>query len=95
MFFLFNLIVAFVVSLVSAFLHPAIYFIYVLAVILPSIALSVRRLHDIGRSGLWALIGLLPVGVIVLLVLACIEGERGNNTYGPDPKMISSGTYSA
>jgi uncharacterized membrane protein YhaH (DUF805 family) len=62
--------------------------LYVLAVLLPSLGVSVRRLHDTGRSGLWVLIGLVPfLGAIVLIVFAALEGDRGPNAYGPDPKM--------
>lgn len=62
------------------------YMLYALAIIVPSLAVSVRRLHDIGRSGWWLLIALIPFGGIVLLVFHCIEGTPGPNEYGPDPK---------
>ena len=62
--------------------------IYALAVLIPSLAVTVRRLHDIDRSGWWILIGLIPVvGGIVLLVFACLEGTRGPNRFGADPKL--------
>jgi len=55
----------------------------------------VRRLHDTGRSGWWLLIWLVPlIGFIVLIVFWAIEGERGPNQYGPDPKAGERG-YSA
>ena len=58
-----------------------------LGMILPSFALSVRRLHDIGRSGWWLLIGLVPLaGAIILIVFACTDSERGANRWGPSPK---------
>ena len=61
--------------------------LYTLAVLIPSVAVSVRRLHDIGRSGWWLLISLIPLlGVIVILVFHCLESEPGDNDYGPDPK---------
>ena len=54
-----------------------------LAVLLPSLGLSVRRLHDINFSGWWVLLGLIPVvGVIALIVFACIPGTDGENRYG-------------
>ncbi len=63
--------------------------IYSLAVLIPSLAVGVRRLHDTGRSGWWLLIGLVPcVGFIVLLVFFVSEGHRGDNEYGPDPKAV-------
>jgi len=61
--------------------------LYALAVLLPTIGVSVRRLHDIGRSGWWVLIGLVPViGTIVLLVFAVLDSQPGANEYGPNPK---------
>jgi uncharacterized membrane protein YhaH (DUF805 family) len=49
--------------------------IYSLAVLIPTLAVTVRRLHDIDRSGWWILIGLVPlIGAIVLLVFALLEG---------------------
>lgn len=60
--------------------------LYGLATLIPGLAVSVRRLHDIGRSGWWLLIGLIPLGGLVLLVFDCIEGTPGPNEYGPDPK---------
>lgn len=61
--------------------------IFALAVLLPSIAVSIRRLHDIGKSGWWILISLIPViGAIILIVFACKDSEPGDNAYGPNPK---------
>jgi uncharacterized membrane protein YhaH (DUF805 family) len=60
---------------------------YELAMLVPSLAVGARRLHDIGRSGWWQLIVLVPfAGVIVLIVFFVLDGERGANAYGPDPK---------
>jgi uncharacterized membrane protein YhaH (DUF805 family) len=64
--------------------------LYLLAVVLPSLAVSVRRLHDTGRSGWWLLISIIPlIGTIVLIVLFATDGERQPNTYGPDPKAVA------
>ncbi|MFC0676549.1 DUF805 domain-containing protein [Lysobacter korlensis] len=61
--------------------------IYALAIIIPSLAVGARRLHDIDRSGWWMLIGLIPViGFIVLIVWYASEGTRGDNRFGADPK---------
>ncbi|MEU4715257.1 DUF805 domain-containing protein [Micromonospora purpureochromogenes] len=58
-----------------------------LALLLPTLAVAVRRLHDTDRSGWWLLIGLVPlVGAIVLLVFFVKDGTRGSNQYGADPK---------
>jgi uncharacterized membrane protein YhaH (DUF805 family) len=60
--------------------------IYSLAVLIPSIAVGVRRLHDTGRSGWWILIGLIPlVGFIVLIVFWASQPNPGPNQYGPPP----------
>ncbi|MFQ1022407.1 DUF805 domain-containing protein [Avibacterium paragallinarum] len=61
--------------------------IYGLATLIPSLAVRVRRLHDIDRSGWWLLIGIIPViGFIVLVVFACLDGTQGKNRFGEDPK---------
>lgn len=61
--------------------------IFVLAIIIPSLAVAVRRLHDTGRSGWWYLIGLVPfIGSIVLIVFFCTDSEPGANQWGPNPK---------
>ena len=57
-----------------------------LGLILPAITLNIRRLHDIGKSGWWLLISLIPFGSIVLLVFACLDSQPGENQYGPNPK---------
>ena len=61
--------------------------IFSLAILIPSIAVSVRRLHDIDRTGWWVLIALVPlVGWIVLLVFHVQDSTPGTNRYGPNPK---------
>ena len=61
--------------------------IFSLAVLIPSIAVSVRRLHDIDRTGWWVLISLVPIiGWIVLLVFHVQDSTPGSNRYGPNPK---------
>jgi uncharacterized membrane protein YhaH (DUF805 family) len=63
--------------------------VYAVAVLLPSLAVSVRRLHDTGRSGGWIFIALIPfVGFIILLVFTATDGQRQDNQYGPDPKLV-------
>lgn len=62
--------------------------IYALAVLLPGVAVAVRRLHDTDRSGWWLLIALVPlIGGLVLLVFMVQDGKPGDNYYGPNPKM--------
>ncbi|MFZ7134870.1 DUF805 domain-containing protein [Avibacterium avium] len=61
--------------------------VYGLATLIPSLAVRVRRLHDTDRSGWWLLIGFIPViGFIVLFIFACLDGTRGRNRFGEDPK---------
>jgi uncharacterized membrane protein YhaH (DUF805 family) len=62
--------------------------LYSLAVLLPGLAVSVRRLHDIGKSGWWIFIALVPcVGWIILLVFLATDSVPGDNEYGPNPKQ--------
>jgi len=61
--------------------------IFSLAVLIPGIAVSVRRLHDTDRSGWWILLGLIPIiGHIILIVFYVQDSTPGTNRYGPNPK---------
>ncbi|MEG2248190.1 MAG: DUF805 domain-containing protein [Akkermansia sp.] len=61
-----------------------------LALFLPSFAVCVRRLHDIGKSGTYILFGLIPlVGSIILLIFACTDSQKGTNQYGISEKYPS------
>jgi uncharacterized membrane protein YhaH (DUF805 family) len=61
--------------------------IYALATFIPSLAVQVRRFHDQDLSGWLVLLGFIPyVGGLIILVFMCIDGKRGPNKYGPDPK---------
>ena len=96
-FVLFNLIISFVIGftfgVIAGILDmPAlVYLAYLwsLAVFIPSLAVSVRRLHDIGRSGWWLLLSLIPlVGAIILIFWHCTDSQPGANQYGPNPKEM-------
>lgn len=66
------------------------YLILALATFIPGLAVAVRRLHDVGKSGWFYFIILIPfVGAIWLLILFCIDGEKHSNEYGTDPKGYS------
>jgi uncharacterized membrane protein YhaH (DUF805 family) len=56
-----------------------------LALILPGVAVSVRRLHDIDRTGWWLLLGFTVIGALVLIYWACQRGTLGPNRFGSDP----------
>lgn len=87
-FALFSLIVSIVLAIVDYLLDTQILGgVYSLAVFLPSLGVSIRRLHDIGRSGWWNLIIFVPlIGFIVLIVFAVQDSQPGSNQYGPNPK---------
>ena len=91
MFFLFNMLIALGIQIIEAVLGTGgmLGGLYSLAVLLPGWAVFTRRMHDIGKSGWWWLIALIPlVGSIVLLVFACKDSEPGDNAYGPNPKGV-------
>lgn len=97
MFALFNIIIIMVLGLVFGAIGGALeteelmtipIAIYYLGIIIPSLAVAVRRLHDQDKSGWYYLISFIPlIGGIWLLVLMCTEGTHGPNQYGPDPKQ--------
>ena len=87
MFFLFNFIIAFAIGFVQGFLgivtntdQSVLGFIYQLAILIPSIAVGVRRMHDTDHSGWWLLVP------IVNLVFSVTEGTKGENRFGSAPK---------
>lgn len=58
-----------------------------LALVIPSLTVAIRRLHDADHRGWWVLIGIVPlIGWIILLVFYCTEGTRASNRFGSDPK---------
>ena len=70
--------------------------LYSLLVLIPGIAVGVRRLHDTNRSGWWILISLIPIiGVLVLFVFTCLDSQPGTNRFGANPKEASSQTLPA
>ena len=60
--------------------------LYTLGVLIPTISVTVRRLHDTNRSGWWFLMAFIPLLNLVLLVFMFLDGTAGNNDYGSDPK---------
>jgi uncharacterized membrane protein YhaH (DUF805 family) len=89
MFFLFNILVAIGLGIVEALIGTVglIGGLYALAVLIPGIAVTIRRLHDTSRSGWWILIVLVPaVGTLILLIFMVLDSQPGGNEYGPNPK---------
>lgn len=87
-FFLFSTVVNIVLSVIESVLEiPGILSgLYILAALLPGLAVTARRLHDTGRSGWWMLINLIPlVGFIILLIWLVKIGDDGDNAYGANP----------
>lgn len=96
MFFLLIIIAAVVIGMVEGVLGLAgmvggvygpLTTVFLLGIIVPSIAVQVRRFHDQDKSGWWVLLGFVPlIGGIAVLVFMCLEGTQGENQYGADPK---------
>lgn len=91
MFALINFAIALAIGLVETGLLGATFgiigLIYLLAVLIPSLAVAVRRLHDTGRSGWWFLLVFLPlIGALVLIFFMVQDSQPGSNAYGPNPK---------
>jgi uncharacterized membrane protein YhaH (DUF805 family) len=68
--------------------------VFILAILIPSIAVSIRRLHDTNRTGWWMLISFIPIlGPIVLLIFLVQDSQIGDNRYGPNPKEEIAQVY--
>ena len=65
--------------------------VWIVATIVPALAVLVRRLHDTNRTGWWVLIGFVPlIGSIVLLVFALVDSDAGENKFGASPKAVAA-----
>lgn len=98
MFVLFNVFISIILLIIDNLVGIAfkdidygpLYLTYCLFIVMPSLAVAVRRLHDSGRSGWWILISLIPfLGGIWLLVLLLMDSDPGDNKYGPNPKITA------
>ena len=94
MFQLFNILILIALAIVAVVLDSKVGYVpvllYALVVLIPAIAVAVRRLHDTDRSGWWILIDFVPiVGPIILLVFLVLPGDPAENQYGPDPKAAT------
>jgi uncharacterized membrane protein YhaH (DUF805 family) len=89
---LFYLIISIVLSVIDSLVFKAgsmgiLGGVFALAMLVPSIAVAARRLHDTGRSGWWQLLALIPlIGAIILIVFLAQDTTPGENKYGPSPK---------
>lgn len=98
MFFLFNIIIALGLGLIEGIAGIApesdqsiLATLYMLAVLLPGLAVKTRRLHDTSRSGWWLLIAFVPIiGAIVLLVFMVQDSQPGENRYSPNPMLAGA-----
>ena len=95
MFFLINCIVSFglgfaggaLTAMTDSSIFSIIPLIYSLGVLIPGIAVTIRRLHDTGKSGWYLLVSFIPlIGPLALLYFMVIDSAPGNNEYGPNPK---------
>jgi uncharacterized membrane protein YhaH (DUF805 family) len=66
-----------------------------IALFLPGLAVSIRHLHDIDRTGYWVLIALTGIGILLLIYWACVRGTEGDNDFGSDPLAPSAATAPA
>jgi len=93
-FILFHAIIIFVLSIISYVIGDNRYIlreIYMLAALFPVLGVTIRRLHDIGRSGWEVLINFVPfIGTLWFIALMTNIGDRGDNKYGPNPKEIAT-----
>ncbi len=80
----FFVLASFLISLILNMLSNTLGMIYALAVMVPSIAVGVRRMHDIGKSGWWLLVGLIPIlGLLALIYFYVQKSDESENIYGP------------
>ena len=90
MFTLINIIISIVLSLIDGAVGTAgvLQGIYGLALLLPSIGVTIRRLHDTGHSAWWIFIPLVPIiGAIIMIIFLVKDSDPGENRYGPSPKV--------
>lgn len=87
-----NFVIAVVLAILGAVINfPYLVVLYYLGVLVPSLAVCVRRLHDTSKSGWWVFISFVPfVGGIILLVFTCMDSIPGANQFGPNPKGIGN-----
>lgn len=86
-FMLFFIILSIIAAVIDGVIGlPILSIVVFLGLVLPSISVSIRRLHDTGRSGWWYLLSLIPIVGLVLIVFFCFDSQAETNAYGPNPK---------
>ena len=99
MFVLFSLLIYFLVAIVLVALSATesainiVIGLLALSLMLPNLAVTIRRLHDTDRSGWWALLSFVPILSLVILVFMFLDGTSGGNRFGPDPKADSGDIF--
>jgi len=89
MFLLINIIISLVLVFIFGLIKlPILANLYSLAILCPALGLGARRLHDVGKSGWFMLISLIPFGVFYVIYLLVQDGEPGVNAYGANPKSF-------
>ena len=100
-FVLFNLVVSIVLAIVDSIIGTGRLLggqgllggLYALAILIPGLAVGARRLHDIGKSGWWLLLGLIPlIGTLVLIYFWVQDSQAGSNEHGANPKGAAPAT---
>lgn len=71
------------ITILAAIIHPIAYIVVALGLFLPSCAAQVRRMHDIGKSGWYLLISIIPLIGLIVIYWLCKESDAGSNAYGP------------
>jgi uncharacterized membrane protein YhaH (DUF805 family) len=94
-FFLFNFLIMVGLIMIGGAMGSSsggiLYNLYSLAVLIPGIAVGIRRLHDTNRSGWFLLIGFIPViGWLILIYFFAQDGDASENQYGPNPKLVTA-----
>lgn len=99
-FALFSAIVRTIANIIDAIIHSGdttrggiVSTIVALLLIIPSLAVGARRLHDTGRSGWWWLIALIPLVGIIVLIVFWVQDSKPDNQYGPNPKALGGEAY--
>ncbi|PKG58465.1 DUF805 domain-containing protein [Shewanella sp. Choline-02u-19] len=91
MFILFYMIFSFLLGIIDSLLGLGVLtFIFSLGLLIPSLSIGARRLHDTGRSGWWQLIGIIPLIGLIVLIVFYVQDSHDENSYGDNPKGVAA-----